>query len=166
MDVNTKQLTHRSNKRTISRAVLTASLLLTSLSLVGCAASAKSLIQGRVIGGPVGQSVGASPGDERFDEQGIPNAKITILSKKGNASRGRGVYTTATSDEYGNFELTFGNGQYPRDAIQVRVESEGIYTSRSQTFLPDEGDKMLCVVIPRPGYVIPVPLEPEKKEKK
>ena len=134
--------------------------------LVGCAASGQSLIQGRVIAGSVGQSVSASPADERFDEQGIPNAKIIILTKEGNASRGRGVYTTATSDEYGNFELTFGSGQYPRDAVQVQVKGEGIYTSRSQTFLPEQGDRLLCVVIPRPGYVIPVPLEPEKKDKK
>ncbi len=145
--------------------VVVALLAVPMLGVGGCASSAKSIIKGRVIAGPVGQSVAASEADQRFDEPGIPDAKITILRKSGgNKSRGRGVYTSATSDAFGNFELVFANGQYPRDAVQVRVEGEGIYTSRSQTFLPDDGEEMLCVVITRPGYVIPEPPEDMKKK--
>ncbi len=147
--------------------VLVALLAIPMIGMVGCASSAKSVIKGRVIAGPVGQSVRAAAGDERFDEPGVPDAKITILRKSGSSkSRGRGVYTRATSDAFGNFELVFANGQYPRDAVQVRVEGEGIYTSRSQTFLPDDGEEMLCVVITRPGYAIPDPPEDKKKQSK
>jgi len=144
-------------------------LLLTTLlgiSMVGCAGAGKSIIRGRVIAGLVGQSVGTPAGDERFDELGIPDAKITILRKSDNKSRKQGAYTSTTSDEYGNFELVFAGGEYPRDAVLVRVEAEGIYTSRSQTFLPTDGDKLLCVVITRPDYVIPVPPEDKKNRSK
>ena len=134
--------------------------------MVGCASSGKNVILGRVISGPVGQSVGASPADERFLEPGIPGAEISVLSKTGSASRGRGVYAKATSDDWGNFEISFANGQFPRDAVQIRVEGEGIFTSRSTAFLPDEGDSLLSVVITRPGYVIPEPPEDESKDKK
>lgn len=137
---------------------------LIATSMIGCASSGKSIIKGRVIAGVVGQSVSASPGDLRFEEPGVPDALVTIMTKSGNASRGRGVYTKVTSDQYGNFELSFAGGQYPRDSVQVKVQGEGFYTSRSQTFLPSEGDQILCVVITRPGYVIPEPDKPEAKK--
>jgi hypothetical protein len=145
-------------------AALVISLLFLNLS-IGCAASGQSVISGRVIAGTVGQSLSAEPGDERFDEPGIPGAKITILKKGGSSSRGRGVYTSTTSDAFGNFEIAFANGQFPRDAVQVRVEGEGIYTSRSSTFLPNGGGQLLCVVITRPGYVIPEPPEDAKDKR-
>lgn len=136
------------------------------LPLVGCEAGA-TVIKGRVIAGPVGQSVGAAPRDERFENSGIPGVSVSILSKAGSASQGRGLYGSAVSDDFGNFELSIPNGQYPRDAIQVRVQGDGIFTSRSQTFLPPDGDHLLCVVITRPGYVIPAPPEdPKKKSEK
>ena len=165
--INTNQTPIRIQPRALLMVVMGAFLAVSMLGMTGCASSAKSIIKGRVIAGPVGQSVGASATDERFDKPGIPDAKITILRKSGGSkSRGRGVYTSATSDAFGNFELIFANGQYPRDAVQVRVEGEGIYTSRSQTFLPDDGEEMLCVVITRPGYVIPDPPEDKKKRSK
>ena len=137
--------------------------LLVALPMIGCESTAgRSVIRGRVIAGTVGQSVGASPQDVRFDEPGIPEAKVIILTKTGNASRGRGVLTTATSDDFGNFEIAFAGGQYPRDAVQIRIEGEGIFTSRSISFLPTDGGELLCVVITRPGYVIPEPSEDSK----
>lgn len=137
---------------------LLASLLLACL-MVGC--GGRDVIKGRVIAGPVGQSVAAAPADERFAETGIPGAKITVLHKGGSAAQGRGVYTSATSDQYGNFELVFAGGAYPRDAVEIRVDGDGIFTSRSQAFLPKEGDRLLCVVIARPGHVFPKPEKPE-----
>jgi len=147
--------------RTMMYPLLLASVFLAT-TLVGCGAAGKSVIKGRVIAGVIGQSVGASSSDERFDERGIPEATISILAKSGSASRGRGVYAKATSDQYGNFEVSFANGQYPRDAIQVRVKGDGFFTSKSKMFLPSEGGEILCVVILRPGYVIPEPDEEEK----
>lgn len=141
--------------------MLIASLFI--LPLVGCGTGG-TVIKGRVIAGPVGQSVGAAPRDERFEAPGIPGVTISILSKAGSASQGRGLYGSAVSDDFGNFELSIPSGQYPRDAIQVRVQGDGIFTSRSQTFLPPDGDQLLCVVITRPGYVIPAPPEDPKKK--
>ncbi|MGV6814666.1 MAG: hypothetical protein ACWA5W_06610 [Phycisphaerales bacterium] len=135
--------------------------LFLTMTLVGCGGSGATIIKGRVIAGPVGQSVAASPEDERFLEPGIPGIDVAVLSKNGSAARGRGVFAKATSDQWGNFELRFPGGQYPRDAIQVRVHGDGIFTSKSTSFLPPDGDQMLCVVITRPGYIIPEPPEEE-----
>jgi len=136
------------------------------LVLVGCGAAGKTVIKGRVIAGPVGQSVAASPEDERFMDLGIPEIDIAVMSKNGSTARGRGVYAKAVSDAWGNFELNFPGGQYPRDAIQIRVKGEGIFTSKTTTYLPPDGDEILCVVITRPGFVIPEPPEDEKKKAK
>jgi len=149
----------------VKNACLLGSIATLTVVQVGCAASGKSVITGRIIAGNVGQAVSAAPEDVRFEEPGIPGAKVIILNKEGNASRGRGVYTRTVSDEFGNFEIAFANGQFPRDAVRVRVEGEGIYTSRSETYLPSKGDKLLCVVMTRPGYVIPEP-PPEKSPSK
>ncbi|MEX0877129.1 MAG: hypothetical protein WD114_06690 [Phycisphaerales bacterium] len=127
--------------------------VLAACLLTGC--QSKQLIKGRVIAGPVGQSVVVSPQDERFDDPGIPAAIVSVIGKDGANARARGVYATAETDASGNFELVFPGGTYPRDAVEIRVKGEGIYTSRSQTFLPPDGDALLCVVITRPGYVIP-----------
>lgn len=177
IDVNTQQPTSNERQtkthtdmRALCRgliAIAFASMIV--LPMIGCGGGAtKSVIRGRVIAGTVGQSVGASPKDVRFDEQGIPDAKVLILTKKGNASRGRGVLTTATSDDFGDFEIVFAGGHYPRDAVQIKVEGDGIYTSRSVNFLPTNGGELLCVVITRPDYVIPEPPEDAKsmREKK
>lgn len=137
---------------------LLASVLIAGL-LAGC--GGRDVILGRVIAGPVGQSVAAAPGDERFSEPGIPEATVTVLHKGGSVSQGKGVFTSAVSDEQGNFELVFAGGQYPRDAVEIRVSGDGIFTSRSQAFLPNEGEKLLSVVITRPGYVIPTPENPD-----
>jgi hypothetical protein len=160
-EVNTSHRTRREIIPMLKPLVFMCAL---SVLLVGCASSTKSTILGRVISGPVGQSVGASPEDERFEEQGIPGVKVTVLTKTGSASRGRGVYASAVADEYGNFELSFANGKYPSDAVQVRVAGDGIFTSRSQTYMPPDGDKLLCVVITRPGHEFPEPPEEENKK--
>ncbi len=133
------------------------SMLLACL-MAGC--GGRDVIRGRVIAGPVGQSVAAAPADERFTETGIPGATVTVLHKGGSAAQGRGVYTSATTDEYGDFELVFAGGEYPRDAVEIRVDGDGIFTSRSQAFLPKQGDRLLCVVILRPGHVFPMPENP------
>ncbi len=154
--------THIARQTRASRFSRNALLILAgalALTLVGCGGAGSTVIKGRVIAGAVGQSVAAAPGDERFEEQGIPGAKIAILDKQGNVSRGRGVYAKTTSDMFGNFEIKFANGQYPRDAVQVRVEGEGIFNSRSSTYLPKDGEDLLCVVIVRPGHVFPEPEE-------
>lgn len=152
-----------SNKATRYTAMLAGALL--AVTMVGCGSGGKTVIKGRVISGPVGQSVSASPEDERFLELGIPGIDVVILAKNGSSSRGRGVYSKATSDDWGNFEISFAGGQYPRDAIQVRVKGEGVFTSKSVSFLPPEGDRLLCVVITRPGFVIPEPPEDKKSKK-
>ncbi len=153
----------RSIRRHVRRLSTVASLMC-MFAIVGCGGAGKTVIKGRVIAGPVGQTVAASPEDERFLEVGIPNINVAVLSKDGSAARGRGVYAKVVSDAWGNFELQFPGGQYPRDAIQIRVNGEGIFTSKTTTYLPPDGDQVLSVVITRPGFVIPEPPEDEKKK--
>ena len=159
------QRRNRNYSTTTLRYTKLLSGVLIAVLLVGCGSGGKSIIAGRIISGPVGQSVSASPEDERFENRGIPGVDVFILAKNGSSSRGRGVYAKATSDDWGNFEISFAGGHYPRDAIQVRVKGEGIFTSKSIAFLPPEGDKLLCVVITRPGHVFLEPLEEEKSKK-
>ena len=147
-----------------TRTPLLVSVLLACMAMLIVGCSGQDVIRGRVIAGPIGQSVAAAPGDERFSERGIPAAKVTVLHKGGNEAMGRGVYTSAETDEMGNFELIFVGGSYPRDAVEIRVSGDGIFTSRSQTFLPKEGDQLLCVVITRPGYEFPEPVNPDGKQ--
>lgn len=131
-------------------------LALLTTTLVGCGAG-KSIVRGRVIAGSVGQAVAAAPGDERFSEPGLPELSVSILARGGSTAKGRGVYATATTDEFGDFELIIPGGTYPRDAVEIRVTGDGIFTARSTSYMPNEGDQLLCVVITRPGYVRPEP---------
>lgn len=132
-------------------------LALLTFTLVGCGGSGKSIVRGRVISGNVGQAVSAAPADERLKEPGLPGISVSILARGGSTAKGRGVYATSTSDEFGDFELIIPGGTYPRDAVEIRVTGDGIFTARSTTYMPKEGDHLLCVVITRPGYVRPEP---------
>lgn len=146
------------NKNPSAFLALFLGLAMLVVPAIGCGGAAKSSIRGKVIAGLVGQAVAVSSSDERFEEPGIPGVKVSILRKAGGNTTGRrSVYTSAVSDDFGNFELIIANGEYPRDAVQIRVKGDGIYTSKSQTFLPNDGDEILCVVITRPGYVFPEP---------
>jgi len=140
--------------RSQQHTLVLCSLLMLGLMLIplgGCGSS-KSIVRGRVIAGNVGQAVAAASGDERFQEPGLADMKVSVLAKGGSSARGRGVYASAVSDEFGNFELAFLGGSFPRDVVEFRVSGEGIFTARSQMYMPKEGDQVLCVVITRPGY--------------
>lgn len=125
-------------------------------ALVGCG-NAKTTIRGRVISGTVGQAVVAAPGDERFKDPGLPEMSVAVLARGGSTARGRGVFAEAVSDENGDFELIFPGGSFPRDIVEIRVSGDGTFTARSTTYMPTQGNQLLCVVIPRPGYVPPEP---------
>ena len=135
---------------------------LAQFSIVGCGSSSTS-VRGRIIIGSVGQAVVAAPGDERFDEQGLPGMTVTVLARGGSTARGRGVFAEAQSDDFGDFELMFPGGSFPRDVVEIRVSGDGIYTARSTTYMPTQGNQLLCVVIPRPGYVPPEPNRESKE---
>lgn len=125
-------------------------------ALMGCGSS-KTTLRGRVIAGTVGQAVAAAPGDERFKDPGLPEMSVAVLARGGSTARGRGVFAEAVSDENGDFELIFPGGSFPRDVVEIHVSGDGIFTARSTTFMPTQGNQLLCVVIPRPGYVPPEP---------
>lgn len=133
------------------------------LPLVGCGGAGKSIVRGRVVAGTVGQAVAVSPEDERLKEEGLPLMEVVVMSKGGSASQGRGVYARATSDELGDFELVFPGGTFPSDVVTIQVKGEDVFTARSTTYMPTGGGSLLCIVIPRPGYVRPEQnLEPQK----
>lgn len=125
------------------------------LPLIGCGGAGKSVVRGRVVAGTVGQAVAVSPEDERLKEDGLPLMEVVVMSKGGSASQGRGVYARATSDELGDFELVFPGGTFPSDVVTIQVKGEGVFTARSTTYMPTGGGSLLCIVIPRPGYVRP-----------
>ena len=133
------------------------------LPLVGCGGAGKSIVRGRVVAGTVGQAVAVSPEDERLKEEGLPLMEVVVMSKGGSASQGRGVYARATSDELGDFELVFPGGTFPSDVVTIQVKGEDVFTARSTTYMPTGGGSLLCIVIPRPGYVRPEQnLKPQK----
>lgn len=136
------------------RRVLVFCLLLTScLTLIGCGSGGKTLVRGRVISGTVGQAVAVSPSDQRLEESGLSGMDVVVLRRGGSASQGRGVYARATTDELGDFELVFPSGTFPSDSVLIQVSGDGVFTARSSTFMPTQGGSLLCIVIPRPGYV-------------
>lgn len=145
------------------RFVMFLALCAACLPLVACGAGAKSIVRGRIIAGTVGQAVSVSPEDERLQGEGLPELDVVVMTKSGSASQGRGVYARATSDELGDFELVFPGGTFPSDVVTIQVSGEGIFTARSSTYMPTQGGSLLCIVIPRPGYVRPEQnREPEK----
>lgn len=123
--------------------------------LLGCGGGAKSIVRGRVVAGTVGQAVSVSPKDERLQEDGLPEMEVVVMSKGGSASQGRGVYARATTDEMGDFELVFPGGTFPSDVVTIQTSGEGVFTARSTAYMPTQGGSLLCIVIPRPGYVRP-----------
>jgi hypothetical protein len=140
---------------TTRRILLVLASLLLTLTQVGCGSGGKSVVRGRVITGTVGQAVSTNAGDERFEEPGVPGMEIAILARGGSVARGRGIYAKATSDEFGEFELVFPSGTFPSDAVEIQVSGEGVFTAKSTTYMPTQGARLLCIVIPRPGYVAP-----------
>lgn len=135
-------------------ALLLASTLLI-LTQVGCGSGGKTTVRGRVIAGTVGQAIATSAEDVRFDEPGLPGMEVAVLARGGSVARGRGVYAKVTTDELGGFELVFPSGTFPSDAVEIHVSGEGVFTARSTTYMPTQGGQLLCIVIPRPGYVAP-----------
>lgn len=147
---------HRFTGRRVDALLMLVAIAIALVTVVGCGKST-TYVRGRVITGSVGQAVVAAPGDERFDELGIPGLTVSVLAKGGSVARGRGVFAEAVSDEFGDFELPFPGGSFPRDVVEIHVSGDGVYTARSTTFMPTEGNQLLCVVITRPGYVPPEP---------
>ncbi len=140
---------------TTRRLFLVLFSLLLTLTQVGCGSGGKSIVRGRVIAGTVGQAVSTAAGDVRFEDPGLPGMDVVVLAKGGSAARGRGVFARAVSDEQGDFELVFPSGAFPSDVVEIRVSGDGIFTARSTTYMPTGGGRLLCIVIPRPGYVAP-----------
>lgn len=132
------------------------------LSLVGCK-SAATHFSGRVIVGTIGQAMVVGPNDERLLEPGIPGLDVVVLQAGGSTARGTGVLTQAKTDELGNFAITIPRGKHPASSVTVRVRGDHIFSSRSQTFLPTNAQKLLCTVITRDGYTPPEPTESKEE---
>ena len=137
------------------RTVLLLAAIMLILTQVGCGSGGKTIVRGRVITGTVGQAIATSAEDVRFEEPGLPGMDVAVLARGGSVSRGRGVYAKVTTDELGDFELVFPSGTFPSDAVEIHVSGEGVFTARSTTYMPTMGGRLLCIVIPRPGYVAP-----------
>jgi GTPase SAR1 family protein len=138
-----------------NRIAIVTLFLMISFMLIGCGSGGKTTVRGRIITGTVGQAVAVGSSDERLKEDGLAGLDVAVLSKGGSVARGRGVYANVTSDEMGDFELVFPSGTFPSDVVVIQVSGDGIFTARSSTYMPTSGGSLLCIVIPRPGYVEP-----------
>lgn len=139
----------------IRNTLFLALVLIMTIPLVACGSAGKSTVRGRVVAGTVGQAVSVSPTDRRLDDEGLAGMEVVVMAKGGSASLGRGVFARATSDELGDFELVFPGGTFPSDVVTIQVSGDGVFTARSTNYMPTQGGSLLCIVIPRPGYVKP-----------
>lgn len=132
--------------RVFGRFIPVIALSAAVLFQLGCAGSTR--IDGRVVTGPVGMAIIAEPGDERLESSGVPGVEVALLRET--TSSGGALITQTVTDEEGNFRMTLARGKHPGNAVIVRTRGDGIYTSRSRSYLPRGSQKLLCTVIPQP----------------
>ena len=136
----------RTDARVFGRMMMLAAVVVAFVQ-VGCAGATR--IDGRVVAGSVGLAVVVDPGDERLSEPGIPGVEVALL-RETNTTSGGAMITKAVSDEEGNFRFTLARGQHPAGAVIVRTRGEGVFTSRSRSYLPRGTQQLLCTVMTEP----------------
>tara|TARA_R110000782_G_scaffold20675_19_gene55912 strand:- start:15069 stop:15503 length:435 start_codon:yes stop_codon:yes gene_type:complete len=128
---------------------LTASLAMLAVALLQVGCSGSTRIDGRVVSGPVGLAVVVDPSDDRLSEPGIPGVEVALL-RESSGSSGGAMITRAVSDEAGNFTFTLARGQHPAGPVSVRTRGDGVFTSRSRSYLPRGNQRLLCTVMTQP----------------
>lgn len=143
-------------RRTDARGLIRTMTVLVSLvyasALTGCASSTR--FDGRVIPGSTGLAVVVDPADERLKIPGVPGVEVALLRGSASNSGGAVIMETVTGED-GNFSFTLGRGQHPGGPIMVRTRGAGVFTSRSQTYLPRGSQKLLCSVMVDPSRPAP-----------
>lgn len=114
---------------------------------IGCSGSTR--VGGRVVSGSVGLAVVVDPSDDRLSEPGIPGVEVALLRESTSATGGA-MITRAVSDDQGNFTFTLARGQHPAGPVIVRTRGDGVFTSRSRSYLPRGTQQLLCTVITQP----------------
>jgi hypothetical protein len=89
----------------------------------------------------------------RSKTPGLPGIEVALLRESSTSSGA--MITSAVSDDQGNFRMTLARGQHPGNAVIVRTRGDGVYTSRSRTYLPRGNQQLLCTVIAQPERTVP-----------
>jgi hypothetical protein len=142
---------HRKDARVFGRTLSILALFAAAFALTGCSGATR--IDGRVVTGPVGLAVVVDPTDERLSNPGVGGVEVALLRET--SSNSGSLITRTVTDEHGDFRFTLARGHHPGAAVIVRTRGDGIYTSRSRTYLPRGNQKLLCTVMAQPEASAP-----------
>jgi len=132
------------------KAILAATILLFTMTACG-----SSRYAGKVIPGTVGRPIVVESSDDRINNQpGIPGLQVTLY-KESRSGQAPAQIDRTVSDEEGKFNFSIPSAQTPRGAVIVRVTGDDIYSARSKTFLPRNGQLMLFTVVTRDPIMDP-----------
>ena len=140
-------------KSTLIKSTILIPILLTALlTLTACGSTRYS---GKVIPGTVGRPIIVQKDDDRINnKQGIPGLQLTLYNDSRSGKAPAQLSRTIT-DEEGKFAFSVPAAKTPRGAVIVRVTGDKIYSARSKTFLPRNGQLMLFTVVTREPIMDP-----------
>jgi len=134
-------------------------LLITVFALTACGSVQYA---GKVIPGQIGRPITIDASDDRINNQpGIPDLQVTLYNEAKSGQPPKQLDQT-TTDADGRFAFTLKPTHTPNGAVTVRVTGDNIYSARSKTYLPREGQFMLFTVVSREPTLDEPSMNPEK----
>lgn len=134
-------------------------LLTTLLTLTACGTVQYA---GKVIPGQIGRPITIDASDDRINNQpGIPDLQVTLYNESQGGQPPKQLDQT-TTDADGRFAFTLKPTYTPNGAVTVRVTGDHIYSARSKTYLPRDGQFMLFSVVLREPTLDEPTMNPEK----
>jgi hypothetical protein len=121
-------------------------ILIAARSLTACGSSK---YMGKVVPGSVGRPIIVSASDDRINNDvGIEGLELTLYNEA-RSGQAPVQLTKTTTGEDGRFTFTLPAKKPPRGTVTVRVTGDSIYSARSKTYLPRNGQFMLFTVVTR-----------------
>lgn len=129
--------------------IRTVSLIASLIAVTTLTACGSTRYDGKVIPGTVGRPIIVESKDDRINNNpGIADLTVTLYSESRSGQAPAQIDRTTTDDE-GMFSFSIPSADTPRGAIIVRVTGDEIYSARSKTYLPRQGQLMLFSVVTR-----------------
>ena len=125
----------------MSSARICATLAFTLALLSGLGACASTTIHGHVISAEIGRVIVVPKNDERMNDDGIADVKVTITQG--------GVLGKVTTNSSGGFSLTVRDDALRSGPIQVTAEGESIFRVQNQVQIPNGGQALLVNTVSR-----------------